>query len=156
MEDARFRMALGERLRQIRTQQGLSLHDVQRRSGGRLKASVVGAYERGERAVSVARLQMLAEFYGVPVRELIPTEERPRGRSSGRSLRLYLDRIGGDVPGADMLRRFAESIRAQRGDYGQVLTIRASDVTSLATVLDLSETELTDRLVSAGVAVPAD
>ena len=36
---------IGERLRAIRRQQGLSLHDVEARSGQEFKASVLGAYE---------------------------------------------------------------------------------------------------------------
>ena len=63
---------LGGRLRAIRTQQGLSLHGVEEKSRGRWKAVVVGSYERGDRAVTVQRLAELAEFYGVPVQELLP------------------------------------------------------------------------------------
>ena len=59
--------ALGARLRSIRAQQGLSLHGVEEKSEGRWKAVVVGSYERGDRAVTVAKLAELAEFYGVPV-----------------------------------------------------------------------------------------
>ena len=39
---------VGERLRSIRRQRGLSLQDVQKLSDQEFKASVVGAYERGE------------------------------------------------------------------------------------------------------------
>ena len=35
---------VGERLRAIRRQKGLSLHDVEARSGQEFKASVLGAY----------------------------------------------------------------------------------------------------------------
>jgi Helix-turn-helix len=63
---------VGERLRNIRLQKGLSLHDVEERSGKEFKASVLGAYERGERSISVPRLQRLAIFYGVPVDHLLP------------------------------------------------------------------------------------
>jgi len=51
---------VGERLRSIRRQKGLSLHDVEARSSMEFKASVLGAYERGERAISVPRLLRLA------------------------------------------------------------------------------------------------
>ena len=51
---------VGERLRAIRRQKGLSLHDVEARSTLEFKASVLGAYERGERAISVPRLLRLA------------------------------------------------------------------------------------------------
>ena len=70
-----YAKALGSRLRAIRTQQGLSLHGVEEKSEGRWKAVVVGSYERGDRAVTVQRLSELAEFYGVPVNELLPERE---------------------------------------------------------------------------------
>src|SRR5256885_2273630 len=63
---------VGERLRSIRRQKGLSLHDVEARSGMEFKASVLGAYERGERAISVPRLLRLAEIYQVPGDQLLP------------------------------------------------------------------------------------
>lgn len=76
-----YAKALGTRLRAIRTQQGLSLHGVEQKSQGRWKAVVVGSYERGDRAVTVQRLAELAEFYGVPVHELLPAARRPAPRN---------------------------------------------------------------------------
>ena len=67
-----YARALGARLRAIRQQQGLSLHGVEERSQGRWKAVVVGSYERGDRAVTVQKLAELADFYAVPVSELLP------------------------------------------------------------------------------------
>lgn len=153
-----YAVGLGDRLRNVRQQQGLSLHDVERRSDGELKASVVGAYERGERAVSVIRLRALADFYRVPISELLPessTASRPVGGSPGAGgLRLDLTRLG-DAPidGIDIVERFATTIQGQRGDYnGRVLTIRAADLQSLAAVLDMGPDVLGDALIDAGVA----
>src|SRR3954464_16107221 len=65
---------VGERLRAIRKQKGLSLQEVESASSQEFKASVLGAYERGERAISVPRLQRLARFYSVPVDQLLPRD----------------------------------------------------------------------------------
>jgi transcriptional regulator with XRE-family HTH domain len=46
---------VGERLRNVRRQQRLSLQAVEASSDHEFKASVLGAYERGERAISVPR-----------------------------------------------------------------------------------------------------
>ena len=81
---------LGARLRGVRLQQNLSLHAVEQRSGGRWKAVVVGSYERGDRSVTVSRLAELADFYGVPVRRLLPTTggaDDPADRHRARPLR---------------------------------------------------------------------
>src|SRR5207248_3913497 len=68
---------VGERLRAIRKQKGLSLQEVESASSQEFKASVLGAYERGERAISVPRLQRLARFYSVPVDQLLPGDDGP-------------------------------------------------------------------------------
>ncbi|HZA78464.1 MAG TPA: helix-turn-helix transcriptional regulator [Acidimicrobiales bacterium] len=54
---------LGARLRSPRRQQHLSLQAVETASHHEIfKASVLGAYERGDRAISVRRLQRLARI----------------------------------------------------------------------------------------------
>ena len=72
-----YAQQVGERLRDIRRQQGLSLQAAEAMSDREFKASVLGAYERGERIISVLRLQRLARFYGVPVDQLLPRDIGP-------------------------------------------------------------------------------
>ena len=157
-DDREYARALGSRLRAVRSQQRLSLHGVERKSGGKWKAVVVGSYERGDRAVSVARLAELADFYGVPISELLPTEE---GASSGRidpSGKIVLDlQKMQNVPAEDAapLVRYAQSIQRQRGDYGnKVLSIRGEDLRALALMFDTSLEQLTEKLISWGVLAP--
>src|SRR5437764_9912852 len=85
-----YAKALGSKLRGIRQQQGLSLHGVEEKSTGRWKAVVVGSYERGDRAVTVQRLAELAEFYGVPINELLP-DATPAAAAAEAPPRLVLD-----------------------------------------------------------------
>lgn len=68
----KFSAALGGRLRAARRQRGWSLSDVESLTQGEFKASVVGAYERGERAISVQRLVRAAEVYNLAPSELLP------------------------------------------------------------------------------------
>lgn len=160
MSDAeRYATELGERLRNVRQQQDLSLHDVEDASEGELKASVVGAYERGERAVSVSRLRTLAEFYRVPVSSLLPTTSgRARRSSPGPGERLVIDLTklefeGVETEEREVIERYVGAIQAQRGDYnGRVLTVRASDVRALAAVLDRDVPEFRKHLTTVGVA----
>ena len=78
-----YARAVGSRLRAMRKQMRLSLQAVEAMSDQEFKASVLGAYERGERAISVPRLQRLAKLYDVPVDQLLPNDdaiaERPVG-----------------------------------------------------------------------------
>lgn len=69
---------VGLRLRSVRKQKRLSLHAVEEASNQEFKASVLGAYERGERSISVPRLQRLAELYDVPVDQLLPKQVAPK------------------------------------------------------------------------------
>src|ERR1700684_3676015 len=71
---ATYARRVGDRLRGVRRQQQLSLHGVEAASGQEFKASVLGAYERGERAISVPRLRSLARLYDVPVDQLLPDD----------------------------------------------------------------------------------
>ena len=71
-----YNETVGRRLRSIRKQKGLSLQDVEAESAQEFKASVLGAYERGERSLSLPRMQRLAAFYGVPVDQLLPDAGR--------------------------------------------------------------------------------
>jgi transcriptional regulator with XRE-family HTH domain len=148
-----YAKALGARLRAIRTQQGLSLHGVEDKSHGRWKAVVVGSYERGDRAVTVQRLSELAEFYGVPVGELLPGSSGSGALEPPPRIVIDLERLS-RVPAETSapLARYTATIQSQRGDYnGRVLSIRTEDLRSLAVIYDASPLALTDQLIGWGV-----
>jgi len=136
---------VGERLRAIRRQKRLSLQEVEARSLQEFKASVLGAYERGERAISVPRLQRLAKFYNVPVDQLLPHDEGPdfpggtEGTAESRKVAIDLAKLE-EMPGKqfEMLGRFLRMIQLQRQDFnGRVLTIRANDLPAIAVMLEV-------------------
>jgi transcriptional regulator with XRE-family HTH domain len=151
---------LGARLRAIRTQQHLSLHGVERKSQGRWKAVVIGSYERGDRSISVHRLAELADFYGVPIGELLPHEDEPKAASStGQPLAkvvINLARLHSVAdPDATPLVRFVTSLQRMRGEYGsRSITVRVEDLHTLALVYDTSVEGLTGRLVRWQVLAP--
>jgi transcriptional regulator with XRE-family HTH domain len=148
-----YARALGAKLRSIRQQQGLSLHGVEEKSEGKWKAVVVGSYERGDRAVTVQKLAELADFYGVPVAELLPEGSPGSAAEPPARLVLDLERLG-QVPADKVgpLARYAAAIQAQRGDYnGRVLSIRQDDLRTLAVIYDESPGVLAEQLASWGV-----
>jgi len=75
VEEQDYLVRLGHRLRYIRRQLGLSLKIVEAMTDGEFKASALGAYERAQRTVSVARLQRLAQVYGTQVDQLLPKDD---------------------------------------------------------------------------------
>jgi transcriptional regulator with XRE-family HTH domain len=154
---------IGERLRAIRRQQGLSLHDVEARSRQEFKASVLGAYERGERALSVGRLMRLAELYDVPADQLLPKGgvdveiDLTRIDAAGMAATMTLDLVRLNQlehPDAAVLARYSATIQRQREDFnGRMLTIRRDDVRVLAAVLGRKPEEFGAHLDQLGLRV---
>ncbi len=162
--DAGYRRKVGERIRTIRRQKRLSLQDVEARSDAEFKASVLGAYERGERAVSVPRLQRLARFYSVPVDQMLPSDgETDLGISSpagdapvwvpGQKIIIDLTRLAeASGPEAEMINRYLTIIQVKRQDFnGRVLTIRRDDLQALAAILGTGVDGAAPRLDELGL-----
>jgi len=157
---------VGERLRAIRRQKGLSLHDVEARSSLEFKASVLGAYERGERAISVPRLLRLAEIYEVPADQLLPRDfdgeislVESAGGAVDQASTFAIDLVrlhDVDDPDAQIISRFASSIQLERQDFnGRMLTIRRSDLRVLAACMGRSLEDLGVRLEQLGLRASA-
>lgn len=151
-----YARALGARLRSIRQQQNLSLQGVEEKSGGRWKAVVVGSYERGDRAITVAKLADLAEFYGVPVSELLPDGGAASGAEPPPRIVIDLNRLGAVPPEKSQpLLRYAAAIQSQRGDYnGRILSVRQDDLRTLAVMYDRLPGDLAEELIQWGVLNP--
>lgn len=144
---------IGNRLRSIREQKQLSLSDVERLSGGDFGPSTVGAYERGERTITIPRLDRLADFYGVTIEQFLP---RPSGqtaittRTSPIKERLTIDiakleRLNG-TPFVTLL-RFIELVRAQRrDDHPDMITLRGADAIVAAAMLSVPVESVAGRL----------
>lgn len=155
---------VGERLRSIRRQKRLSLQEVEAVSNQEFKASVLGAYERGERAISVPRLQRLARFYSVPVDQLLPTDDGPGFGEDGQpvytapvesSITIDLRKLEEfDGPEGDMLTRYLAMIQVQRQDFnGRVLTIRRDDLRAIACLLNVNVDRAPSRLADLGLSL---
>jgi transcriptional regulator with XRE-family HTH domain len=161
---------VGTRLRAIRRQKRLSLQDVEASSEQEFKASVLGAYERGERAISVPRLQRLARFYRVPVDQLLPGDDGPDfgPRPGDADVIIDLDRpaprldekvkldLGAierlEANQAETLSRYLRMIQVQRGDFnGRVLTVRRDDLRAIAAILDVTAELVGARLDQLGL-----
>jgi transcriptional regulator with XRE-family HTH domain len=161
-----YAQRVGERLRAIRLQKGLSLHDVEDASSKEFKASVLGAYERGERSISVPRLQRLAIFYGVPVDQLLPRlgdgeivlDQASTTPPTRDGVRIDLTKLKDSAaPEVEVLSRYLNMIQMARGDFnGKVLTVRDVDIRALAAVFDLTTEALTARLDDLGLRIPAN
>jgi transcriptional regulator with XRE-family HTH domain len=172
-QPAGYGRKVGERLRAIRRQKGLSLQEVEATSRQEFKASVLGAYERGERAISVPRLQRLARLYRVPVDQLLPRDDDnelgrtdpetvldlrehtpdPRVELRQPPITIDLMRLASlDLPGVELLVRYLQTIQVQRQDFnGRMLTIRREDLRAIACILDTAPENAAARLSDLGL-----
>ena len=111
----------------------------------------MGSYERGSRAISLARAIEIANLFSIPLTELI---EEPSTRISGEGALLILDLR--KLRGVDSikitdeiakLRSFANAICAKRRDWnGEVLTLRTGDLDTLTLVMEMTAHEVQDLL----------
>ena len=171
-----YARAVGSRLRAMRKQMRLSLQAVEAMSDQEFKASVLGAYERGERAISVPRLQRLAKLYDVPVDQLLPNDDTTTGGRWGASgtaddsgnghraaaVSAVPDKVAIDLtklhtvagPERDLLRRFLSMIQVHRQDFnGRMITIRAEDVRAIACLFGVTADSMGARLDELGLLV---
>ena len=147
---------VGERLRVIRKQKRLSLQEVEAQSNQEFKASVLGAYERGERALSVPRLDRLSQFYAVSVEQLLPREITGTESAAAIASHAY-KKLAVDVAKLvqlkgspfEMLARYLKLIQVQRQDFnGRVITVRGDDTRSIAAMLDVPVDQVAERLAA--------
>jgi transcriptional regulator with XRE-family HTH domain len=126
---------VGARLRSLRKQRGLTLQQVEVLSNKRLKGSLLAAYERGDRNISVTRLHQIATLYSVPVNQLLPEEtEGVAEPSAPAKLAVDLGQLQGlpERQGA-ILSRHVAHLQQQRRDFDtSVVTIRSDDLEQLA------------------------
>jgi len=120
-----FNYALGQRLRAARRHRGWSLGDVESQTEGEFKASVVGAYERGERAISVQRFVSLVDIYGASPSDLLPA-------GASHDLLIDLDALASDD--GDLVDRYLAAIQIMRKQPG-VDEVRDSDRAVISSLL---------------------
>ncbi len=126
---------VGARLRNLRRLRGLTLQQVEVLSISRLKSSLLAAYERGDRNVSVARLHQIATVYNVPVSELLPEEgDAPPESAIPPKLVVDLQRLRGlPMRQGAILARHVLDLQQQRSDFNSdVITFRTDDLDRLA------------------------
>lgn len=82
---------IGARLRDVRLSKGLSLEEAAVALD--VSASVIGSWERGDRAISAWRLLVVADAYGVPASALLPSEHDQDSAAELVRLRNVVDEV---------------------------------------------------------------
>src|SRR5258706_15905490 len=124
-------------------------------SNEEFKASVLGAYDRGERVISVPRLMRLAHIYGLPPEQLLPKEEvdldlGPSDLSKSFAVDLHCLRECHEVETLVLAHLLAVIQAERQGFNGRVLSVRANDLRTLAYFLLATPRDLCSRLAGLG------
>lgn len=133
--------SISSRLREIRISKALSLADVEVASNRRIRAVVLGSYERGDRTLSVNKAIVIAEFYGLPLSYLLEPPTLACAVPVAPVIDLRHVRALAGAPNAvdksaPLMRTiitFLSGVVAVRNDWnGEVLSLRSTDLTHLA------------------------
>lgn len=131
-----FNIFVGQRLRTARKQRGWSLGEVEAHTDGEFKASVVGAYERGERAISAQRLVRLADAYRINATELLPL-------STGKDPAIDLNALAAEHSD-DLVDRYLAAIQLLRKRPGDP-EVRQADRAVMTSLIRTGPPAVTDR-----------
>ncbi len=145
---------VGKRLRKIRVQNNFSLKEVEKSTKGSVKASILGAYERGERVISIPRLFELSSFFNVPVDYLIADGEAETQKETAKSTRakggIKISLVNlNKLPEKDvsLLKNYISGIKKQREDFNvEVITIRQDDLRMLAALYQTDTGAINSKL----------
>lgn len=145
---------VGEKLRRLRQERGLSLQDVCDRSGGSFVVSTLSAYEHGKRSLSLERLVELSDIYGISPTALLDVEEPAESTLERvRPLRLNLKKLRQLAAEERLpLEHYLDFVRRLRNDPAtEVLTIRRDDLAYLAQLYGVRPEALKARLREVGI-----
>ena len=120
----------------------------------------MGSYERGTRAISLARTIEIANLFGIPVSELITDNDISTSSSTLdlvfdiRKVNELKDRT--DTGEMQALDRYLKAITVRRRDWnGEVLSLRKSDLDTLTLLIGSTGDELLRSWIETGLLLKA-
>ena len=153
---------IAQRLRHMRKNRNLTLAQVEKLSLGKLKAISLGSYERGDRALSLGKLEEIAQFYQTPVEFLITGHTTQHQIPNVlmidiRQLRTLISCENHNLnPAIGLVSTFISGLIEARGDFnGEVLTLRKTDQFVLSLATGCSDYEILALLKDAKLLIEA-
>ncbi|ONH35684.1 MULTISPECIES: transcriptional regulator [Protofrankia] len=135
LSEQEFDRMLGARLRQVREALEISRGAVARRLY--VSQKTVASWEIGTRTIPLDRVVALAQAYRTTVPTLIGAASALQVEPTpGRPLTLDMEALTSAPPIAAPLRAYALAIRRMRDDWGQVLTLRRTDIRPLTVIYE--------------------
>ena len=134
---------IGRRMRAARRKRGWTIAEMA--EVGKIKAVVIGSYERGSRNMPISRLGEIARILGVDVTYLLgqPTTEHGSVQNLTLDLRAISRPNFANPARLALVVTYCAGIVKRRSDWnGEVLSIRESDLTNLSFAIGIEPTEL--------------
>jgi len=135
---------IGRRMRAARKKRGWTIAEMA--AIGKIKAVVIGSYERGSRNMPISRLGEVARILGVDVTYLLG---QPQALGQDSALVLTLDLRAISRPSftnptrLELLVTYCAGIVKKRSDWnGEVLSIRESDLLNLSFAMGIEQADL--------------
>jgi len=140
-----YKQLVGKKLRAIRKKRGYSLKLVEAKTMGNFKASTLGAYERGQRNLSIQHVWELAQFYDVSPDELVRVEKESRGRRDQSSLKVAPDFSEADEILLHNYVKYIHNNRRREFNWN-ISSLRQDDMLSLAHLINVTPDAIGDKL----------
>jgi len=80
-------------IRAVRKSKGLTLREVDKLSNGRFHNITLGTWERGDRAISLSQALDLADFYEIPLAELLGINPQPRTQDIADAISNLINKV---------------------------------------------------------------
>jgi transcriptional regulator with XRE-family HTH domain len=154
--------SIAHRIRTLRLERGWSLADVERLSRGSLKAVVLGSYERGDRALSLARTIDIARIFSIPLQHLLVAPEKTAPTLTRTEMMVDLrrtrtlseDLLAQSDPILKTFSAFLAWIATRRCDWnGEIMSLRFGDLSTLSIMTLTNEETILSWLNEKGLLV---
>jgi len=140
---------IGQRMRTARKKRGWTIAEMA--EIGKIKAVVIGSYERGSRNMPISRIGEIARILGVDVEYLLG--QSPSRQATALVLTLDLRAISRpsftNPARLALLVTYCGGIVKKRSDWnGEILSIRESDLLNLSFAMGIEQADLLQWLIA--------
>jgi transcriptional regulator with XRE-family HTH domain len=141
MDTTQQLLQLNLRLRFLRESRNLTLVQAAALSQGSISAMALGSYERGDRAITAAKLIAISQMYGVPLQELFAAPDKT---IASNRITVDIRKVNGNA--SELSKRFSgviAKIARMRSDWnGELISLRSEDLKNLSTFGGFSPEEI--------------
>ncbi len=141
MDTTQQLLQLNLRLRFLRESRNLTLVQAAALSQGSISAMALGSYERGDRAITAAKLVAISQMYGVPLQELFAAPDKT---IASNRITVDIRKVNGNA--SEVSKRFsgviAKIVRMRSDWNGELISLRSEDLKNLSTFSGFSPEEI--------------